>query len=671
MESHSTKALSTNIDYWAEKIKDSNNLVLADYSSNNMGRACGDHIRLDVDIKDDFLYFGVTVQGCLFAKASAAWMLEITRGKRIEEVKQILLSFKTEIYNSVTERSSITGPWKEMELNQNKIACLLAPWEALTGILDSIISEESSCGINNNDNKLVCDACVVVNKIKWHINEEQNKKDKYNEEQNHVLYNPKSSYEILKELYRRTKIKTHNRFEDKYLRFQRYGKIVLNDLENVELKSFIKSIDSKSIDHLRRMRFMSILEYHCKQLNIQDISPELSYYFTRAYCKSSFQGKALADIQNIINAYNISAVFVKGSKTKALYEPTAIRYSNDIDILTENLSHTFQLCFGLMKHLGVQFSLDNGIVFSTKYILDSHRPKMIGHLHLKKEHGSHNLNIDISFPGMSIGLLNTTHFPNIENNTLTYDDQFIITLSHLLKHEIPYIKDINDLYLIIKKEKINAINVFNLLEKYSLIGVAYIVISYIINEIDSTIINSELYMKLLKNNGALEKKISTKIMKRGWPYTIGSQYLFQQSYLFNSFSSTHSVNESLRMLNTLLLTKDEEKQIIKIDNMEFKLNTRYYWLPLIIFKEILENANINHLINAAEQNYHVIENNTLLFKSKGICLAVTVIGIFLLTDSFENVIKKDEIKKTLDIIIKTMGCSKDNIIIMRTVNSHG
>lgn len=651
------------VEEWADKLKNTECLILADYSADNVGRSCGDHIKLDVNVKDDKLFLGGNVQACLFTKASMAWMIELLNGKDIDFVYKCVSEFKSEIQKPINTRSSITGPWMNKVLDQNKVKCVMAPWEAMTGIVKKIISETDMCNIDLLDESqgLSCDACVVTKKIKW-LDDGKNK----NQQTKDTSEETKTSYQIIKNLLKKAKINSINKFSDHYLSLQRFGKVVLRNKEIIELRDFIEGIDTDTIDNLRRMRFLGILEYHCNQSKINIKSSELPYYFTRAHCKTSFHNRIIAEIQDLIDKNDINAVFIKGSKTKNLYPVRGMRYSNDLDILTHDMDNLLKLCSCLIQHLGFQFSLDNGVVFSTKYILENEKVRFLGHLHLKKMKGTHKLNIDISFPGMPIGMLDATHFPELHNKTISYNDQFIITLSHLLKHEIPYIKDINDLYLMVKNKTLDNHKVLSLIKKYKLMNVSYLTMKFVINEIDETLVNNELVKFILNELNLKETRKYDKILGKGWPYTIESHYLLQQCYLFESnYVETGNVLESLELLNNITSIHEKKYPVVQINNIDFELNKRYYWIPVVMFKNTIDVACFHRF---SGNQVFSFEGDSLYFKFDGFALVLNSLGIFLFTDTWGKTINKENIVKKVKYIFRALELSYDDLIIVRSVN---
>lgn len=670
-----------NIVNLSNQIKESRNLILADFSADNIGRTCGDYVKLDMVLEGKRVYFGVEIHGCIHAKASGKYMLDLVNGKSIEEVSEIFSSFKKEIQSMKEERSELSGAWENLILDKNKESCILAPWEALNGALENFFSQ--TCSITNEKKVgLGCDACVISNNLRWEKNENNSNERKSLTEKNE---SKKSLYKILKELNKRTKVIKIGKFEDQYLSFQKYGKIILDENEKENLINFVEVIKENEIDHLRRLRFMGILAYHCKNLNIKSINPELERLFTRAIIKSTIQEKVIDIINKIIDKEEINAVFIKGSKTRELYPERTSRYSNDLDLLTLDFDNAIKICSALIRYENFYLPLRNGVAFSLKYVMDNNGSIILtGHYHMEKYLAKHRLNIDVSFPGLPLGLLNTTHYPNVENKTLSYEDQFIITLSHLFKHELPYMKDINDLYLIIKQQKVDIQKLESLVEKYSLNIFTVLITRYIDLNIDKSFGQSICIKNYEKKLSYIDKKIIDKSIKDGWPYKLGSHFLVQAYDIHKRLKKSKGLKDSIKDLEKIIINKrfsqnnfhfknvkENDLYLRQLEVLGISLYERLFLIQVISFEDYFEISKEN-IVNLEKNNFKIykFEANSLIIKSDIFTLLLTPVGLFLTTKDWSCQGDRKELTKTVFNIIDCIGYKRDRVKVVRSVNNN-
>ena len=136
------------------------------------------------------------------------------------------------------------------------------------------------------------------------------------------------------------------------------------------------------------------------------------------------------------------------------------------------------------------------------------------------------LELDISFPGFPI---NRTElfYPEVSNNEIALEDQIIITLLHLFKHSDIYMKDINDLYYMLKDSRLRMSRLNDLLQEYHLmyffsIALCFIMVNY--PDEDNMFGRVADYMNI-------ENKKIQKVLDEGWPYDVNVHRQLKQEDL--------------------------------------------------------------------------------------------------------------------------------------------
>ena len=106
--------------------------------------SCGDEISLNLDIKDriikDASYEGV---GCAISQASASMMIDIMKGKSIEEAKELVALFLSMIKNEVENEDELIELKDAIALESiNKlparVKCAVLAWRTLEDIIEDI-----------------------------------------------------------------------------------------------------------------------------------------------------------------------------------------------------------------------------------------------------------------------------------------------------------------------------------------------------------------------------------------------------------------------------------------------------------------------------------------------------------------------------------------------------
>lgn len=109
----------------------------ADLIERGHNPSCGDEINLELKIKDgrieDASYTGV---GCAISQASTSIMIDLIRGKTIEEAKSLLDTFLAMIKREITDEDQLEVLEDALALQNisnmpSRVKCGVLPWHTL------------------------------------------------------------------------------------------------------------------------------------------------------------------------------------------------------------------------------------------------------------------------------------------------------------------------------------------------------------------------------------------------------------------------------------------------------------------------------------------------------------------------------------------------------------
>ena len=221
--------------------------------------------------------------------------------------------------------------------------------------------------------------------------------------------------------------------------------------------------------------------------------------------------------------------------------------------------------------------------------------------------------IDINFPGFPLGRIGV-FFPKHTGVYLQNEEQFIITLCHLFKHRDVFMKDINDLYMLIAHTPLDYKKLNKLICAYHLNYFASVALEYIFKEYKLSLITK----KTIRNSLTLEQDPLESI--KWWPY----------DYEDN------------------LCVKKRDLGVRKTYQDDYP---RIFMLPLITLSSPLD----PELIDAFERHFNCItrlSESILIITENKIRIIITGMGVFLDSNlSDGNSIDREDVRKVIKKVV--------------------
>jgi len=601
-------------------------VFLPDSSAQGNGAACGD--RVIVDYRRDGA-MAVHTDSCLVCRASAGYMASRVQGRLAADTLRI-------VYEVLG--GNVDTAFKDVALRRPD--CFRLPWEVLkSAVLQSqnSSSDRAVTTFAGAANALSCDACV---------------------------HSCSLSFEPVREpLVRRltmgilripSRIAGRNRTAQQlFHRFSRFGKLVLSDAEIEELDAISGNISPEVVRYWYRTNVLGIVLSHVRR----PLPPLLAGDGRKYDLHLTEKISELELIRRL--AADLEVSVVKGGCTRELYSPVRLRSFHDIDIVVPDSNVAFELGSRLLRQGGYSTSLAQNTAFSLKVIVDDDGKQVLtGHYHLRKKGVGGDLVVDISFPGLPVGL----------NDSLPYYsnwDQKVrmtcVTLAHLLKHDLPRIKDLNDFYL--------------------LIG----------NGIDSDLLKSSLLRHNLSFRFALaccyvdkhygadarplasaivhatsprpQRFLATAIVRLGWPFRpklhLVAQAVDQYLQLKRNYSGFAAAKRVFGMFVSRRPghARPDRQGILKIFDTD--VGKRVYMVPVLTFR--------SPVILRFPSSFTTLPGDA----SSGVCcrdglrLMVNPVGMFILTSGWKVRNKPCEIDEVILMLLNELDLPIESVEVVR------
>lgn len=119
-------------------------LEKADYCEKGHNPNCGDEIELEVklngDIIEDMAFSGY---GCAISQSSTSIMIDVLKGKKVSEAKEIIKTFIDMIKREITDEDELKKledaiAFKNISNMPARVKCALLAWHTMEDILEKI-----------------------------------------------------------------------------------------------------------------------------------------------------------------------------------------------------------------------------------------------------------------------------------------------------------------------------------------------------------------------------------------------------------------------------------------------------------------------------------------------------------------------------------------------------
>lgn len=325
-------------------------------------------------------------------------------------------------------------------------------------------------------------------------------------------------------------------------------------------------------------------------------------------------------VNKFISDKKLKAYWVKGAFTKNLYAEPQMRNLTDFDLLVLNEIDAFTIIGWLLEN---DFNIFPDS-FSLKKTVKGDEESYTGHLHVQKIINlQFRLIIDVNFTGFPM-IRVASYVPIASEQGLALESLIVVALCHLFKHKEVFLKDINDLFIMLSQNKYSLDVLKKEIEKNGLGELFSVVLKFIKQDYVISDNSSMIYAVFEEY-----KELMDRVNLREWPYS----------------------EDDVRRIKTVYFEKYIEDQVD---------TQRVYLYPTLIFKKVINVDKFVNKIKQCEFYEKIIRMSRLTdliyrIQIGYIFLIVTPVGIFLeMRENYEESMKT-EIRKYLKRIVEVSG----------------
>lgn len=562
-------------------------LLAPEYVIESNGVACGDRLSLYAYQIDGLLFFSFYGDSCKVAKESADYLQKNLSGGN-----------KEDIYKKVTKWSS--DPGLVLDFPKERRECALMPIRLL---LDLYENEENNTSGECANDALACDACVRMRRINW--NSVGNKKRSKNRN---------TSEEC---------------FENETCNLQKYGLCVLDEKSQRDFSDALMQIDNKCFDLIKKLRLAAPLYNNSKKYKLK-IDSKITELAIRQYVSEKVAETEIECISSFIKDNSLRICGVKGGRTGAYYSAGMIRAHMDFDYLCSNICDSAVLIHYLVNERGFKLVIGGSVPFSFKTVFDELGVEQLtGHIHLEKIlQDRYQVVVDINIGGFPLGRTGIIKFDN-ERSELEIEKLICITVAHLFKHEIAFIKDINDLFYLLEQDSVIEEKLLELLNRFDLMR--YFEIAY----------------AFIKENMGLKRIYHVddygKHLYDGWPYSKNSHFEIKKRLLINKCVKQFGEEKGMKEAENQMEGEGGLLNSKAFSGLCEYLNTRTYLYPIVFFKKYI-NIDVGEFELISECLYERGD------------IAILPFGLFLKQKN-EKTIRREKIEGEVEYILDVLGIS--------------
>lgn len=563
-------------------------MLAPEYVIESSGVSCGDRMKLFLYSEGTGLVFSFWGDACKIATKAAIY-LESYSGANASDIYMLIARLE--------QRTGLLSneQWIR-ELNTHDFNCFLAPVQ----LLKTYFSSVSICDTEYQISPLACDACVSMQCLL------PKKKEKMPPYKQRIK-------EILK------KIKDIDYDE---ILLQRMGVYVFLKEDISFCCKFFSRIDESLCEKIKKLRLAA--PYKNKSKKLQCILDEkVNNIAMKQIISTKIAHKEIEIVDQYIQSNMFIAYGVKGQRSDTLYPVDGFRPHMDYDYLVPDYEQAFHIISFLINDRNFKMVINGSVPFSFKTVMKENEEILMAHIHLEKIlQDSFQVIIDINIGAFPMGRIGAINLPVSKN--LLLEDLFCITLSHLFKHEIPFIKDINDLYFMLLSTELNITALEHRIVKFSL-QVEYVVAMWFLTTRMGIKIEYTHFLQLDK-----------KWHVEDWPFSRYSHFKIKWCSMLKACQKVFGNQLGKTMAVQQLLGEKSGVKSKKYYALCPRLNERSYLYPVVIFDRYVD-------INMENENYI----SKSLAEKEGVY--IMPIGIF--TSSQLNVLnRKSMIKKIVEIL---------------------
>lgn len=550
------------------------------------GLACGDRVTLLYDFEDDFMNFNMISNGCKCCELMCRHLQKVANGKQCSSITKICNDIERKLENG----EKIEGI--DDVIKANRLGCYMSP----ISILRECSMERTSGEGENREkinlyiDKLDCDACATRENVSW-------------------------LYQKPRHIHGQYKISEKNR---KIL--MRLGRLNIHDISHNEAMQLYESLGEDEFEFMEEYKLMPMVYQNLKKLDAIDLHDDRWRLLIYQYQRTIIAKSEIDKVNKFISDKKLEAYWVKGAFTKNLYEEPQMRNLTDFDLLVLNEVDAFTIISWLLEN---DFNIFPDS-FSLKKTVQGDKENYTGHLHFQKIINlQFRLIIDVNFTGFPM-IRVASYVPIASDQGLALESLIVVALCHLFKHKEVFLKDINDLFIMLSQNEYSLDILKKEIEKNGLAELFSVVLKFIKQEYVISDNSSMIYAVFDEY-----KELIDNVDLREWPYS----------------------DDDVRRIKTVFFEKYIKEHVD---------TQRLYLYPTLIFKKVISVDKFVNEIKQCEFDGKIIRMSQLTnmiyrIQIGYIFLIVTPVGIFLeMQENYEESMKT-EIRKYLKRIVEVSG----------------
>lgn len=559
-------------------MKTSDVCILPDMSADMIGFSCGDRLELDIAIQPDgSLQWRIGGDYCSVCRRSSEVMIQWAEDKTIEGLAASL-SEQCPPFPVVAADAELAAA-----LRDRRTACVNVPWEALKGALSQwqALRPDAKCV-----GALACDACVHARALTWKVPDGDGEPAGVGSPNAHSRWAASDVLTIVTRLSRNV-LADHDR---RYARDQRFNKLDLTATEVEAMDRFLRGIATNIITTEERRISITNVFANIRKYRLTHVPEGFVSEFRRQQLSAKTKNNEAEAIRLALHRRGAKFAFVKGIATRRFYDDAVVRNFSDLDVVTPDAESALATAQLLLSERGYHLTGNGAVPFSLKIISRADGQLVLsGHLHVSRVLHGHSLVVDVAFPSLPLNLVDVLDFPaTVASGDATIEELVVVATTHLLKHEIGYVKDLNDIRLLLARTEYSADQLWSLITRYRLEFSLCLACTFVLKHYQLAREERSKIEALRKRVRPSYRAVSETLLLRGWPFD-GVTHQWAQAFdLLQRRTARVGLRRALGQLKATLLKEPFEaddttesssdlSQLLKLAPAE-----RLYLTPLVV-----------------------------------------------------------------------------------------
>lgn len=632
----------------ADAAEDFGFLLLPDVSVDASGTACGDVVQVDLAVDGGRLRVAIRVVGCELCRASATDLRYALRDATPAEARTVGLTRLRALLEGGPTAALPAGLAQWANVGRN--TCLALPNEALLHALAQFETPDGMACEWNGPVGMSCDACVTGRKVNWAVPGEAR---------------PEPKRGVVARV-KRVLGNAPARPADCPVSLARFGRLVYSDRERGELAVFIREVNPRQIEYLRRVHALGLMRNHAVAAGAGELHPELASAIRRASLHNRAMLREGNRILDRCRAAAIPVTPVKGLFTSGLYPHTGLRHFKDLDFVTPDFARALALASDLLFRDGYAFTSVEGVPFSLKVAHDQDGEVLTGHFHIERSSGDSALVVDVNFPGIPVGRNASLRYPATGPDAPTAsENQLVVTLAHLLKHHVTPVKDLNDLFLMLDGEmQLDPSRVLKMLRRHGLLFRARLAITFLQRTYG---LGNTVASRVLAGAPLWERALIRWVLARRWPYEYRPHSVAQLYDEFYRESALHGIRAAARGIGQSGsgALNGDVSAVTRALGMPF--GSRLYLVPAILFPVEIGSAVDWPATSAAlgGDAQPVDPACAWMISRVNVQALATTVGLFVPTRDWRMTPDRGSLTALLLDVLRVSGIPQDAVTVVR------